>query len=76
MPAPANVRSSDLVWRQTIFLLCVCVKKLCQESTVVGQISFDDIWGQRKCVDPTFMSREQLLVSVNGLRKYASAICS
>ena len=75
MPAP-NVRSSDLVWHQTIFLLCVCVKKLCQESTVVGQISFDDIWGQRKCVDPMFMNNEQLSVSVHGLRKYASAIYS
>jgi hypothetical protein len=64
MPAPPSVRSSDLVWHQTIFLLCVCEK--CQENTVVGQISFDDIWGKRKCVDPTFMSSEQLSVSVNG----------
>lgn len=75
-PAPPNVRSSDLVSHQTIFLLCVCVAKMCQESTVVGQISFDDIWGQRKCVDPVFMSSEQLSVSLNGLRKYASAIDS
>ena len=52
------------------------VKKLCQESTAVGQISFDDIWGQRKWVDPMFMSSEQLSVSVNGLRKYAYAIYS
>ena len=56
------------------FFCYVCVKKMCQESTVVGQLSFDDIWDQRKCVDPTTMSSEQLLVSVNGLRKYASAI--
>jgi len=54
----------------------VCVKKMCQESTVVGQISFDDIWGQGKCVDATFMSSEQLLVTVNGLRKYAFAVDS
>jgi hypothetical protein len=58
------------------FFCYVCVKKMCQESTVVGQISFDDIWGQRKCVDPTFMSSEQLSVSVNGLRRYAFAIDS
>ena len=76
MPAPSYVRSADLLWHQTIFLLCGCMKKMCQESTVVGQISFDGIWGQRKCVDPTFMSSEQLLVSVNGLSKCASAINS
>ena len=52
------------------------MKKLCQKCTVVGQISFDDIWGQRKCVDRTFMNSEHLSVSMNGLRRYASAIYS